>query len=220
MARGNGTTAAAPPSRKARPVNENRTSETHPIQVYWTTNTSHAQPGALGLTFAPGKRGAGLLTGANWQRDLGADLDRLSEHHEMDVLVSLMEDFEYELLGIPTLFTEALTRGISVLRLPIVDTKTPAPDDFERVVALVQKIRNSLAAGHNVVIHCRGGRGRSGTIAALVLTSYGHTADKAIELVRQAQPDAVENREQHAYVADHAAPLAAALSGVGLHQST
>lgn len=200
-------------------MNDTRTSQTHPIQVYWIANASHAQPGAIGLTFAPGKRGTGPLSGANWQRDLGTDLDRLSEHHEMDVLVSLMEDFEYELLGIPTLFTEALTRGISVLRLPIVDTRTPVPDDFERVVALVQKIRNSLAAGQNVVIHCRGGRGRSGTIAALVLTSYGHTADEAIAQVREAQPQAVENREQHAYVADTAAKLAQALRGVGLHKS-
>lgn len=196
-----------------------RTSVSHPIEVFWTPSESHGQPGRLGLTFAPGKRGEGLATGAVWQRDLGADLDRLSEHHEMDVLVSLMEDCEYESLDIPELFSEALARGIAVLRLPIADTSTPAAGDFDQLVALAQKIRISLSAGHNVVIHCRGGLGRSGTIAALVLTTYGHAASKAVELVREAQPAAVENHRQYDYVARTAEPLSRALSGVGLRQA-
>jgi len=49
-------------------------------------------------------------------------------------------------------------------------------------------------------VHCRGGVGRSGLVAAAVATTYGDDADAAIARVRQAQPLALETREQEAYV--------------------
>jgi len=184
-----------------------RTSESHPIEVFWVDQAAHGAPGRLGLTFAPGKKGEGLVTGATWDRDVATDLDRLRHHHGTDVLVSLMEDFEYSMLGIPDLFEEARARGIEVIRLPIVDTSVPKPSDLPAVRELVQRIRDALSAGRNVVIHCRGGQGRTGTIASLVLTTYGHEPQEAIRIVRGAQPRAVENPGQERYVVETAAVL-------------
>jgi len=56
-------------------------------------------------------------------------------------------------------------------------------------------------------MHCRGGVGRSGMVAAAVTTTYGDDADAAIARVRQAQPLALETREQEAYVAGFAERL-------------
>lgn len=193
-------------------MNNVRTSESHPIHVHWVDATSHGQPGKLGLTFASRKRGPGIVTNASWERSLDANLDRLRDHFQTSVLVSLMEDFEYQMLEIPSLFTEAEARGITVLRLPIVDTSTPKPEELEEVIALVQGIRRALSEGLNVVIHCRGGNGRTGTIAALVLTTYGHSPIRAIELTREAQPRAVENWRQHQYVESASGPLVEAVN--------
>jgi len=49
-------------------------------------------------------------------------------------------------------------------------------------------------------VHCRGGLGRSGMIAARMLVELGTPADEAIARVRSARPGAVETSEQVAYV--------------------
>ncbi len=195
---------------------EVRTSESHPIEVFWVEAGAHANQGKLGLTFAPGKRGEGMVTGALWERSLSADLDRLKDHHGTDVLVSLMEEFEYDMLGIPTLFAEARKRGIRVHHLPIVDTSVPTAEQANAVDELVGAIRQALSAGDRVVVHCRGGQGRTGTIASIILTAFGHEPQDAIRIVRDAQPRAVENLQQQQYVQEASRRLASsAVSRVG-----
>ncbi len=185
-----------------------RTSRTDPIEVFWVDEEALGTAGRLGLTFAPGKRGRGLVSGSLWQRKLGVDLDELRRVHRVDLLVSLMESFEYDDLEIPDLFEQARARGMRVLHLPIVDMQAPDPGQERDVLALIGAIRAALQAGENVVVHCRGGRGRSGTIAALTVASYGHAPGAAIDIVRQAQPQAVESPLQRAYVLRLGAELA------------
>lgn len=177
-----------------------RTSITHPIDVVWVDPAAHGGSGRLGLTYAPGKSGRAPASGIEWDRDLTVDLDRMQEHHRVGVLVSLMEPFEYEELRIPNLFEEARARGIEVVHLPIADGQAPQQHQAEAVEDLLESTRNDLAAGRNVVIHCRGGQGRTGMLAAALLTTYGHDAESAIGMVRAVQPRAVESPVQQAYV--------------------
>lgn len=129
---------------------------------------------------------------------------RLREVHGTDVLVSLMEPHEYVELGIPDLFTVAHACHIRTRHLPIVDTRTPDPAQAAAVDELVEAIHDDLVAGKHVVIHCRGGHGRTGTVAALALLSFGLGPEEAIKTVREAQPKALENAAQTAYVAQTA----------------
>ncbi len=57
-----------------------------------------------------------------------------------------------------------------------------------------------LTSGKNVLIHCRGGIGRAGTVAALLLRETGKSAEEAIALVRAVRPGAIETFEQEEYV--------------------
>ena len=183
-----------------------RTSTTHPIDVLWVDPGAHSGAGRLGLCYAPGKSGRAPASGIEWDRDLAVDLDRLKEDHGVDVLVSLMEPFEYEELRIPGLFEEARARGIDVVHLPIEDGKAPQQQQTKAVEELLERARAELAAGRNVVIHCRGGQGRTGMMAAALLTTYGHGADSAIAIVRAVQPRAVESPVQRHYVESVASP--------------
>lgn len=186
-----------------------RTSTTDPIEVFWVDSRAHGTPGRLGLTFAPGKHAPGLVVGGSWQRDLDRDLERLREHHGVDLLVSLMEPYEYDALGIPELLTRARERGMRVRHLPIADGSVPTPGQAEDVADLVEEIRGTMQQGQRVVVHCRGGLGRTGTIVALVVAGFGHAPDAAIAIVREAQPFAVENGRQGAYVAEAARSMSA-----------
>ena len=51
-----------------------------------------------------------------------------------------------------------------------------------------------------MVVHCKGGLGRAGTVAALMLVELGMAPDEAIRTVRAARKGAIETREQERYI--------------------
>lgn len=168
-----------------------------PIRVDFLPDSSHGLPGRVGLTFAPGKR-----DGVRWARDLATDLDRLRDHYRTDVLVSLMEDFEYEMLQIGNLVPDATARGIRVRRFPIVDGYPPHDGEMDAFLELIREIEQAAEGGKVVVIHCRGGLGRAGTVAAAFLVLRGHTPPEAIAAVRATRSlRAVETHAQEGWVA-------------------
>lgn len=180
-----------------------RTSATHPLQVDFVDTSQLNLPGRLGLTFAPGKKQRGALTG-HWDRDLDADLARLRDEYQTDMLVSLMEEHEYQQLQISGLRERAKDYGIEVLWFPITDTS--CPESEEEFGEAVGRMVGALRAGKTVVIHCKGGLGRTGLTAAACLLSAGAdlTADEAIKAVRRARAGAVENLRQEEFVAKYA----------------
>jgi protein-tyrosine phosphatase len=175
------------------------TSETDPIQVDFLPNDEVGMPGRLGMTFAPGMWAGSV--GGRWERDLAADVRALEEEYETDVLVSLMEDHEYHGYRIPELLERDSIGGIEILRFAIEDMGVPQEAESEGFEAFVQDVVRRLEQGQNLVVHCRGGLGRTGTLAACVLVALGrHTADEAIAAVREARKGTVQTIEQEDFV--------------------
>ncbi len=184
---------------------EARTSTDSPIPVDYVPGDALGLPegsGTLGMTFAPGMKDRG------WDRDVTTDLAALGDEYETDVLVSLMEDFEYDayrMNGGRSFFDSAAAAGMEVVRFPIVDVDVPRSEQIEDFADLMGGIIGYLREGRNVVAHCRGGIGRTGTVVSSVLVGLGHEADDAIEIVRQARsPRMVETGPQEAYVREFA----------------
>lgn len=171
-----------------------KTSQSHPIRVDFLPPETLEVPGRLGLTFAPGKKSDGA--DGLWERDLDADLQRLREEYGAEVLVSLMERIEYPYLGVPNLFQKAEEQGLEVLHLPIPDGGVPIDPEAERYGTFVKDLAERLEAGQTVVVHCRGGLGRSGMVAASVLVALDHPAVEALEIVRRTRKGAIETRGQ------------------------
>ncbi len=150
------------------------------------------------MTFCPGKTDHDAMTGA-WERDLDLDLDTIVRWGAAAV-VSLIEDHEFQELKVPG-FADAVTdRGMKWFHLPITDVQPPNAEFVNKWVGAGREIREILDAGHNVVIHCRGGLGRTGTIAAQLLVEYGSSAEDAIAGVRQSRKGAIETSAQEDYV--------------------
>lgn len=59
-----------------------------------------------------------------------------------------------------------------------------------------------LLEGAKIVVHCKGGLGRAGTVASmLLLESRAATdGDDAMAKVRQARPGAIETPEQESFI--------------------
>jgi ADP-ribosyl-[dinitrogen reductase] hydrolase len=173
-----------------------RTSHTHPLQVAYVE--LYPRFGRVGLTFCPGKKQPNAATGA-WDRDLGLDLDALAEAGTA-ALVTLVEDHELRTLQVQALGAEVVRRSMDWVHAPIPDVTEPG-EAFE--VAWAQHgegLRARLRSGFDVVVHCKGGLGRAGTVAARLLVELGWKPAAAVAAVREVRPGALETPGQVAHV--------------------
>ncbi len=175
-----------------------RTSATHPLQIAHVNIAGTCIGGRIGMTFCPGKRDLNAMTGA-WERDLGSDLQTIA-NWGASALVTLMEDHELELLAVPELGQRTVSLGMAWVHLPIRDVSIPDAAFEAAWQGEGRALRDRLAAGQDIVVHCRGGLGRTGLVAARLLIELGESPAVALKRVRAARPGAVETREQEAYV--------------------
>lgn len=173
-----------------------RTSLTHPLII----KTVKVGNGELGLTFCPGKKQAAAMTGA-WDRDMELDLAAIERWGATSV-ISLLEPFEYEELQVPDL-PEAFTQRFHWLNLPIPDKHAPDNRWTAHWATIRADIQTALAQGEKILIHCKGGFGRTGTVAAMILIDHGYGWQQAIETCRKARDFAVENRVQEQYLEEY-----------------
>lgn len=170
-----------------------RTSITHPIRIDEVRVPGCA--GIIGLTFCPGKKD---LPG-DWDRDLTADLDAIAAWGAVCV-VTLIWPHEFELLSVQQLGREVKARGMTWLHLPIRDGSIPDAQWEEHWQTAGAYLRKRLRNGERIVVHCRGGLGRAGTIAARLLVEFGTDPECAIAAVRAARHSTIETEEQERYI--------------------
>jgi len=169
-----------------------RTSQTHPLEIAHV----RAAPslGRIGVTFCPGKHDRAAHSGA-WARDLAMDLDMIVAWGAQ-LVVTLVEPGELLSLQVPELGAEVLARGMDWRHLPIHDYSTPNAA-FERAWRTHGRdIRALLRGGGDLVLHCKGGLGRAGMIAARLLVELGAEPNHAIKEVRRARKGAIETPSQ------------------------
>lgn len=134
-----------------------------------------------------------------WDRNLALDLDAV-QNWGAAAVVTLVEQKELTLLRAKGLGEEVLRRGMLWFHLPIVDVSTP-DEEFERRWDVAgDELRTLLRHGCDVLVHCRGGLGRAGTIGARLLIELGLEPAAAMRQVRTVRPGAIETRDQEDYV--------------------
>jgi protein-tyrosine phosphatase len=173
-----------------------RTSDGHPLRI--NRLDIPGLPGSFGLTFCPGKKSDSIY-GGDWDRDLDKDLAALRDWGASAVL-TVLEDHEFALLGVPDFPAAMKAQPFQWHYLNIRDSDVP-DDRFE---SAWPGVREQLAAvlenGGSVVVHCRGGLGRTGLVVARFLVEEGMDPESAITLVRSVRPGAIETWEQENHV--------------------
>jgi protein-tyrosine phosphatase len=173
-----------------------RTSLTDPLRI--DEVKTGCAGGRIGLTFCPGKCGDSL-SGSDWKRDLELDLDVVAQWRA-DAVVTLIEAHEFPLLGVSSLGDQVRAHGIEWHHLPITDAAPPDSRFEQGWQTSGPRLRGLLLQGGRVLIHCRGGLGRAGTVAARLLVELGVQPGEAVARVRSARPGAIETPEQLSYV--------------------
>ncbi len=173
-----------------------RTSLTDPLQI--ASISAGPALGRVGITFCPGKYDPCAMSG-HWDRDLKLDLDAIQKWGARAV-VTLVEEKELALLRVERLGDEVRRRDMRWFHVPIADVSTP-DEGFERQWGVDgNELRALLRDGCDVLVHCRGGLGRAGMIAARLLIEFGTEPTIAIRDVRAARPGAIETVEQERYL--------------------
>jgi atypical dual specificity phosphatase len=82
--------------------------------------------------------------------------------------------------------------GYERYNIPVENFEPPTLRQFSEFLAIMER---AVARG-KVVLHCQGGLGRTGTLAAAYWINKGLSAEQAIQKVRAANPLAIETGEQ------------------------
>ena len=173
-----------------------RTSITHPLQIA----VVHLGPGLgrIGITFCPGKQQPSSATGA-WARDLAVDVRAITDWGAAAVL-TLVEDHELKALNVTGLGAEIERQSMDWVHAPIPDVSTPHAAFEAAWPHIGEGLRDRLRAGFDVVVHCKGGLGRAGMIAARLMVELGAEPTRAIAEIRKVRPGAIETAAQEAHV--------------------
>ena len=172
------------------------TSESNPLRI--ASVTPGDGQGRIGITLCPGKTDPAAMAGPT-ARDLDTDLDVIRDWGATAV-VSLITKEEIDDLEVGDLEDAVRDRHMEWWHAPIPDGRPPEAG-FEEAWTVAEAIRDRLRLGFDVLVHCKGGLGRAGTIAARLLVELGEHQDQAIRRVRDARPGAIENEAQEAHAA-------------------
>jgi protein-tyrosine phosphatase len=183
-----------------------RTSSSHPLRIAVIPVGNFG--GAIGVTFAPGKKQAHAMTGT-WSRDLDLDLHSIRDWGAQ-YLISLLEPWEFEELKIQELPQRAQDMGLVWHGLPITDGAAPDERFTNPWKTVGPELVKELMAGSRIVVHCKGGLGRAGTVASILLleSATASSFEDAINMVRAVRPGAIETIEQVKFLNLWAASIA------------
>ena len=147
----------------------------------------------LGVSQFPGKNLQNIFDLSSFLKDL-----QIIKKQKVKIVVSLLPDNEKNKLGLDDIIWSK--EEVEYIQFPINDFSVPPKKKFNELKKLISFIKENLMLSKHVLIHCNGGKGRSGMIAALVLKAMKEK--DPIKKVREKVIGAIETEEQEIFVKD------------------
>lgn len=144
--------------------------------------------GQLIFTPCPGTKGASLAESLQHLQAAGAA-----------AVITLMPQQELTQNNADNISDICQEHGLAWFQLPIEDDCAPEQAFEQAFSAHKAAILTLLQAGKTVAIHCKGGSGRTGLMAAILMTQLGYSKADATAQVQQLRPKALCHPVHQAY---------------------
>ncbi len=161
---------------------------THPFD----TLAIPAVDGRLLLTPCPGTQAASLAQALSTLQQAGAS-----------GVISLMPAAELQQNGADDIGAACGQLGLAWFHLPVADDRAPLADFDTAWQAAASDLLARLRAGQCLAIHCKGGSGRTGLIAARILIALGVPRSTAIAQVQALRPKAIQHPVHQAWIGQY-----------------
>jgi len=148
-----------------------------------------AECGALILTPCPGTKQVALLDSLQQLKEQG-----------VTVVVTAIEQQEMQAKDVTELGTVTASLGMQWLHLPIEDDCAPDETFRQGWQKNSKALHAALARGEKIAMHCMGGSGRTGLLAAHLLLERNWPLDEIISRVQALRPGAFTKADQLDYV--------------------
>ena len=146
--------------------------------------------GSLIFTPCPGTRGTDVQTSVSQLKQAGAQ-----------AVITLTPAEEMARLGVEDLPDACRRQGLAWLHLPVEDDAAPASLFHERWQAQKVQAHQILDHGGALAIHCKGGSGRTGLMAAIILLERGNKLERVLSTVQALRPKALKLQAHVDYLA-------------------
>ena len=132
------------------------------------------------FTPCPGTKNSDLVASIKTLKSAGAT-----------AIISLLPDSEIDALSVPNLGQEISDQGMTWYQLPVVDDCAPEQLFFDAFNHVKDDLLNRYKAGETLAIHCRGGSGRTGLMAAILLLESGESWGNIKPQIQALRPKAL-----------------------------
>ncbi|QIZ75611.1 protein-tyrosine phosphatase family protein [Ferrimonas lipolytica] len=143
---------------------------------------------AFALHSAPGLDGA-----------IAADIALLKQAG-VGVVVTTLTSEELHRFQLTALGSTVQNADMVWLHLPVVDKSLPAERFAAGWADALEQLQQSAAAGERISVHCRGGTGRTGLVAAKIALALDAEFDATVAAIRAARPGALSAEAQLTYL--------------------
>lgn len=140
--------------------------------------------GTLALTSVPGGGG-----------DYPGDLDLIADWAP-GLVISMTTLAEMVAVGAGDFGSDIQGRASRWAHLPVDDFSAPGDDFDGQWPPVSAAARHALSGGGRVLVHCRGGCGRSGMAVLRLMIECGEAPEPALKRLRAVRPCAVETEAQ------------------------
>jgi len=131
------------------------------------------------LTPCPGSLEVPLPDALNEIKSIGAE-----------AVLTLMTQTELEKNDLSAIGESVKAKGMSWFHLPIVDDSAPNSDFLNAWETAGPAVHRLIEQGKSIAIHCKGGSGRTGVVAAQILLERGELMQPVMDDIKRLRPNA------------------------------
>ncbi len=156
----------------------------HPYDIMELRNSA-----TILLTPCPGTKEADIISSVAQLQKAGAS-----------AIITLMPKEEMQRFNAVSLPEICEQNAIRWIHLPIEDNTAPQAEFQASWQQHREYLHQLLAQEGTVAIHCKGGSGRTGLMAAIILIEQGMPLEEVISSVQALRPKALKVPAHHAYI--------------------